>query len=222
MICHWEVGVLTAPRPQPTLDRTLASLRRAGWSQVRVWRDAGPRAGRGAFHPWLERLEFLLKKGPRADAYFLVEDDVVFCQGLRAYLERALWPDDASQIALCSVFTPEAYQVAQTGWHQESRDFHLVAAQAWIMPPTAARAALADLAGARWPYAADRVVGEWAAKTKRGVWYHTPSLAQHIGVGNSALGDRLVSPLRTAADFIGEWAEPGKPKAESRKRKAES
>jgi hypothetical protein len=204
VIRNWAVGVLTAPRPVPTLDRTLSSLQRAGWSDARVWRDRGLRPGEGNFCPWRERLAFLLREVPDADAYFLPEDDVVFCRELRTYLQRALWPEDPSKIALCSVFTPEAYFSDKAGWHQQNRGYYLVAAQAWIMPPVAARAVLADLASVRSPYGVDRVVGEWAAQTNRSVWYHSPSLAQHIGVGNSALGDALRSPLRSTCDFIGE------------------
>ncbi len=204
MIRRWAVGVLTAPRPIPTLGRTLASLQRAGWSDALAWRNAGLPPGEGNLCAWRDRLAFLLKEVPDADAYLLAEDDVVFCLGLRSYLQRALWPEEPSKIALCGVFTPEAYSSDEVGWHQQNRGYYLVAAQAWIMPPAAARAALVDLASVHSPYQADRIVGDWAARTNRNVWYHSPSLAQHIGVGNSALGDTLAGPLRSACDFIGE------------------
>jgi len=204
VIRNWAVGVLTAPRPVPTLERTLSSLRRAGWPDVLVWRNEGLPPGEGNTSAWRDRLAFLLRKVPDADAYLLSEDDVVYCLDLRHYLQRALWPEDPDKIALCGVFTPEAYAYEEAGWHQQNRGYYLVAAQAWVMPPAAARAVLADLASIHTHYGVDRVVGEWAADTNRNVWFHSPSLAQHIGVGNSALGDTLEGPLRTACDFIGE------------------
>ena len=54
----------------------------------------------------------------------------------------------------------------------------------------------------------DARVGRWAAENQRSVWYHTPSLVQHTGSGNSALGDPLITSLRVAADFIGEDSSP--------------
>ena len=198
---NWAVVVLTAPRPQPTLKRTLASLAAAGWPDVSVVRDEPPR---GHFAAWIDALTAVVAAEPRADAYFLVEDDVVFCRGLRAYLERRLWPADPAEIALCSVFTPAAYRQPTPGWHPQRRGHYLVASQAWILPPGAARAVLNDLKGVPSAHNADWMVGQWAEKANRSVWYHTPSLAQHVGLGNSALGDNLISDLRVADDFPGE------------------
>lgn len=203
---NWATIVLTAPRPQPTLRRTLASLAGAGWEKVLVVRDEPPR---GHFRAWLAALASGVECRPDAEAYFVVEDDVVFCKGLRACLEGRLWPADPESLALCSAFTPEAYRQPQPGWHRQQRKHFLVASQAWILPPGSARLLLADLSGIESAHNADWMVGQWADRVGRSVWYHTPSLAQHVGLGNSALGDNLISDLRVAGDFIGEDAAPG-------------
>jgi len=202
---NWGVVVLTAPRPMPTLDRTLASLARAGWRYALVACDDPPG---GHFRAWTRALAAVRAVAPCADVYFVVEDDVVFCRDLRPYLEGCLWPDQPARIALCSVFTPAAYRQATPGWHQQRRGFHLVASQAWILPCETVTELLGEFQDVRSAHNADWMVGDWAQRTHRSVWYHTPSLAQHIGLGNSALGDNLISDLRVASDFVGEFAPP--------------
>jgi len=202
--------VLTAPRPKATLDRTLKSLQAAGWpngDQVRVYRDRGLA---GHFPAYMKALQHAVECDADADAYFLMEDDVVFCRGLRQYLQRTLWPGPVEKIALCSPYCPQAYRQKRQGWNdtQSGRGHYLAGSQAWVFPPQSARAILTEVAPLRTIHNADWEIGKWAAAAGRKIWYHTPSLAQHEGLGNSALGDNTVSHIRRAADFIGEEARP--------------
>jgi len=210
---HIQVVVLTAPRPKKTLERTLRSLKKAGWepgvdpsSEVGIYQDG---ASLGQFRAYMEALRCTVHRHPKADAYSVVEDDVVFCRGLREYLERTLWPGPVEKIALCSPYCPIAYRLRRwKGWHdsQSSQGLYLAGSQAWVFPPQAARAILAEVAPLESPHGADWEIGRWARATRWRVWYHTPSLAQHVGLGNSALGDNLVSDIRLAGDFVGEDA----------------
>lgn len=195
----WAVGVTTAPRPNPTFQRTLAGLHRAGWDDVRVFDDVLPV---GAWSNWLRALGGLLEEKPQADAYLIVQDDVIFCRKLRAYLEATLWP--ASDVAVCSPYCPTPYVGPQSGWHDERRGWSLVGALIWAIPPRVARAILADLGHVKANRRIDARIGLWAQDTGRSVWFHTPSLAQHVGNGNSALGDPSTNSLRRAADFPGQ------------------
>jgi hypothetical protein len=200
---RWAVGGATAPRPRPTLGRTLQSLRGAGWPECHVFDDAR-RAG--AWPNWISALGTLLARHPDAQAYMLVQDDALFCRCLRPYLEATLWP--ASRLALCSPYCPAPYRKPKRGWHPENHGWSLVGAVCWVLPPQAARAIVAELGDVRAKARIDARVGRWALRTGRSVWYHTPSLVQHDGVGNSALGDRNTGRLRVAADFIGQDAVP--------------
>jgi hypothetical protein len=209
--------VLTAPRPKETLQRTLASLLTAGFggedglSTLAVHRD---KLAAGHFRAYIDALRCGVDGRPDADAYFIVEDDVVFCRGLREYLAGTLWPGPAERIALCSPYCPAAYRQVTPGWSdaQSHRGLYLAGSQAWVFPPRAARAILAEVAPRQTTHNADWEIGQWADATRRTIWYHTPSLAQHEGLGNSALGDNLMSDIRRADDFIGEgvWPEVGK------------
>jgi hypothetical protein len=196
---NWAIGVITAPRPLPTRERTLASLAQAGFVEPLVCEDS---QRRGSWPNWLQAVRGLLQGQPHADVLLLCEDDVIFCRGLRAYLQRSLWPEE--RVALCSPYCPAAYRAEFVGWHRERRGACLVGSQCWAMPRHAAAALLADLGNAASGRHIDARVGHWAAQTGRSVWYHTPSLGQHLGEENSALGNNQVSDLRHAVDFIGE------------------
>ena len=202
---EWSVGITTAPRPVPTLGQTVASLGRAGWLNLSIVRDT---RGIGAWRNWIGGLRLLIRRQPRADAYMICQDDVVFCRGLRSYLQRSLWPAERETVALCSVFTPAAYQTSPPGWHRQCRGWYLSAAQAWVIPPESARAIVAELADLDASKHIDNHIGKWARQTGRVPWYHAPSLAEHVGSGNSALGDDRISDLRRSADFIGEANRP--------------
>ena len=81
---------------------------------------------------------------------------------------------------------------------------------AWAIPPEAARDIL-DAFGPMppAPRGADSMIGQWATDAAcLTTWYHTPSLAQHVGLANSALGDNSINNFRVARDFIGEDAVP--------------
>jgi GR25 family glycosyltransferase involved in LPS biosynthesis len=197
---NWSVVVLTTARPTPTLDRTLASLEKAGWPEPIIYTDQPPS---GHWPAWRAALRAAFNADTWADAFMVVEDDIVFCKGLRAYLSGCLWPEQPERIALVSPYCHAAYVSQQRPWHMEGRGFYLAGSQCWIFPPASARTILTELADTPPEHYADWIIGEWAAKKALHVWYHCPSLAQHIGVGNSTLG----SPDGTifhADDFVGE------------------
>ena len=196
---RWAVGVTTAPRPLSTLRRATTSLERAGFAGAQVFDDADRC---GAWPNWLRALRCLLRQHPDAEAVLICQDDIVCCQDLREYLDRTLWP--GREVALCSPYCPGPYRRAQTGWHEQRRGWALVGALCWALPRGAAEAVLDDLGEVRARSRIDARVGRWAAQTRRTVWYHTPSLVQHVGNRNSALGDVLDTNLRRAVDFVGE------------------
>ena len=119
----WAIGVTAAPRESSTLNRTLASLRKGGWDEtIHLFSEQGTEPALngngygslvnierrepalGAWGNFYLALCELYLRDPDADAYFLLQDDVVFTSGLRAYLEETLWMND--QPAVVFLHTP--------------------------------------------------------------------------------------------------------------------
>ena len=228
----WAVGVTTAPREQATLDDCLASLAAAGWNQLRLFADGNvsltaaaaalPITHRhpqiGAWPNYYLALGELVMRSPHADAYMLVQDDVVFFQHrlLRSYLESILWP--GNRPGLVSLFCSRAYTQRRTGWHV-MQDALVWGGQAIIFPHDAALRFLSDsqviyhrlspwnvgLANIDW------LIGEWALRVGMPVYLPTPSLAQHVGHVSALWPSVRAYGNRRASRFAGdEAASPGR------------
>jgi len=212
-------GVITAPgRAQPTIDDTVASLKKAGFDPL-VYTDTEQS---GCWVSWVRALADLITKD--ADAILICEDDVAFSPGLRGYLELSLWPEPPNKIAVCSVYCPQLYQADWGGWHLENRGWDLCMAQSWLLPKANAElmydhfkdvpTATADVPKItpenitryhneiQERLLTDSRIGQWALQKGLDIWYHTPSLAQHTAVDNSLIGNDFgMSSLRQATDF---------------------
>ena len=199
----WAVGVTTAPRREPTLRDTLRSLAAAGFEDVRVFAEprseapaefAGlPRTDRGetlgAFPNFYLALSELVLREPRADAYFLCQDDAEFSAHLRTYLEKTLWP--AAEVGAVSVYTPSHDDPPDSprGWAAVDRGWKCWGALGLIFPNASARAFLSDPAvldhrgfGPKDGLAnVDSVVGAWCRRSGRPYFVHRPSLCRHTG-----------------------------------------
>ena len=98
--------MLTAPRTKPTIHRTLASLRRAGFDQVHVFAEPDSWIpdefrhlpvtchGRklGVLGNFCTSLTTLFMLEPRADCYAIFQDDIEVAEGLRAWCDTQFWP----------------------------------------------------------------------------------------------------------------------------------
>jgi len=222
---RWSVGVTTAPRAVPTLERCLASLTRAGWDHPRIFAEPDApvpvglpvtrRASRmGAWPNWYLALAELVMLDPLADCYFLSQDDVVYCRHVREFLEQDLWP--ARETGMISLYCPSIYygqqQLPDYGPHEIMAGFSLVGALTYLFPAASARALLQDtqvvehrLKGHRHGLCnIDAVVGRWAQQTGRKVFYYSPALATHIGEVSSIWPNQPLRPSRTSSNFLGE------------------
>lgn len=202
-IKEWAVGVVTAPRKDPTLGRCLASMTAAGWDRIHLFAEpgtdlsvVGPVVGPvvtqretklGAWPNYYYGLIELLDLNPTADAFLIAQDDVIFWPGddsrtLREYLEAALWPSD--QPGFVSLYCSKAYHQEANGWHQ------LGIAWIWgacaILWPRESLVHFLATTGKRWTeegrtHKVDVAIGRWQIEYGREAWYCSPSLTQHIG-----------------------------------------
>lgn len=219
----WSVGVTTASRPKPTIARTLASLSRAGWISATVFADGlcdtPPRGGVdyvcrdrpiGAFSNWWTALNEIYMREPRADYYLLAEDDVVFCRSAREHVESIEPPENAGVLSLYAAAGSEGERVGFSRVVGGKAGF---GALAYVWTREMMLKILSDKTFAHHRANSRKLYGnkhqdEAVARfcRARGLFYmvHTPSLCQHIGLGNSAIGHDSRHPKRKSATFPGE------------------
>lgn len=205
---RWAVGITTAPRKQPTLARTLASLKAAGWDEVHVFAEPGVEQLPGCtWHQNPTRLSgwpnFVqasrVLSALDCDAVLLVQDDVLFAPGLREYLESTPWP----KCGALSPYTAALYTNREAwGWRPVKYN-GLVGALAFVIRPQVLRQLAAH------PYAKkqqnngiDTLFGKWIAK-HGGLQFHHPSLCQHIGDTSTIHGRASNSGNRHSDSYVG-------------------
>ena len=228
---RWVIGVTTAPREIPVIARTVRSLRSSGWEKEVLWLFAEPgspvpddvlRSGLarvihrqhsalGAWGNFYLALAELCVREPLADAFLMLQDDVVFSPGLREYLEEQLWPGPNPGVV--SLHTPAHFAPTWgTGFFKADVGWGAWGAQAFIFSNAAARKFLGDLNVVGHPVLGimdgrknvDSVVGDWCRRAGREFWLHSPSLTEHIGVRSTLWKSAALSGKRVSADFSGE------------------
>jgi hypothetical protein len=218
----WAVGVTVAPRKEPTIDYCYGSFLCAGF-RPHVFKEPGvslhpnifkngfterPRR-LGAWKNWLYGLKELREKNPDADIYGMFQDDVLLCKNIRSYLEINLPPENTG---VFSVFTPSHYK-GQNRWNMIDKGVDLWMAQTFFFYKDALDSLLSNniIRGWNRDRNIDSKVGEWANSVGRPVYYHTPSLGQHVGhsstiwEGSNPEGIKNLPAWgdRSASDFVG-------------------
>ena len=218
-VSNWAVGITIAPRKDPTHTKTIDSFIEAGWDSINIFAEPGVKFSErhklmpiiqreekmGAWTNWFTALKDLIRLYPDADCYGIIQDDVVFCRGLRKFLEAVLWPAD--DVGVCSVFTPSHYTQDLAGWYKNDRAGKLWMAQTYFFPPDSAKSCVAHKRCKNWKKEKqiDNVVGFWSRATKRYPYYFSPSLAQHIGHTSTIWSENsTANGRRAASDFVGQ------------------
>ena len=219
---NWALGVTTAPRRRSTLDRCLKSLQLAGWEKPHVFAEPSVQLAAefanlpctrrstklGAFPNWYVTLTELVMLLPNADAFAVVQDDIVCTTGLRDYLEKTLWP--APELGVVSAYCPSHYSRGEArGYFVENNGWDTWGALFYIFPNPSAKAILSDslVTSHRWSGPAgglrniDSVVGNWCQQRSLAYFVHNPSLVQHIG-DTSTIFQAANQGKRRASQFV--------------------
>jgi hypothetical protein len=227
----WCVGVITAPRRQPTLEVSIQSLSDAGWTEPIVFAEPKVKCPRvvpstrwvqrttrlGAFSNWYLALTELVLRTPEADFYLICEDDVVYSAKLRKFLEKHYWPDHTGTISLFRSSGESG--LCEGGFQEVSSPLDRLGALAYVFPNESARILISDYGVLRHRFSGpnsglmdtDVVVSDWCNASGRQFIQHVPSLVQHIGdtstlyPGASCRGRRCAD----ATAFSGENAKRG-------------
>jgi hypothetical protein len=227
-IKKWSVGMTTAPRRQPTLEQTVASIQNAGWdgeNEIQIFAEPGTRIPKsiqnaqifrrkeklGAWPNWFLALTEMVLRDPLADAYLMLQDDAVFCSGLREYLERTLWP--ANKTGVVSLHTPSHHSRGEMmGFFPLNVGWGAWGAMAFVFPNAIARAILSDpkivshrnRGMGEGMHNVDSLIGDWCRRREFPYFLHSPSLAEHIGFTTTLWKHDSLKGRRSSSDFPGQ------------------
>ncbi len=120
-----SVGILSAPRPEPTLNKCSAAIAESGFSLIHHATESesrhflspceferSPTGFLGNFQNWLQTARDLLTMDH--DAILIAEDDALFCRDVHALLQRDLWP--AADCGCVSLYCPAMSHYSQTSF----------------------------------------------------------------------------------------------------------
>lgn len=198
-IKKWAVGIITAPRVEHTLYRTVQSLKAAGWDKGHVFSEPNnylttipeyhivQRVSKlGIFGNWMLGLYELFIRNIDADAYLMIQDDIIVSPGTKKYLEESLWFNEDPHITC--LFCPNAIDNDENfGW-RTSNSFS-GGPTAIVMSHETVQTIITDILPLRF-YAIQKSkkssfddLGIFHLMSRKGykVYYPKPSLCDHIG-----------------------------------------
>lgn len=200
-VTEWAVGVTTSPRREPTIHRTVDSLKESGFfptvfaepgSFVDVDAPVVQRTFRhGCWKNYVETLRDLLSLKPDAQAIAVFQDDIVICKNVKDFLEHDLWP--GLRTGAVSLYSAEEYE-SQGVVGIDKRGFMVLGLCAVVYPRDVAHRLVHEF-GHDWrgchcktsyvddvtkKKAADTWVSSSLKAMGRDVFHYRPSLVQHI------------------------------------------
>jgi hypothetical protein len=212
------IAMIGAPRPRPTIRRTLREMRRAGFTQpIYVFEEPGTRTQRRPgvvihtnprrlrmWQNWLQAARFLLE-GTDAPYLLLCEDDLELCPAAAATLLAAMPTLARDDFGLASLFTPQhnlETTVRQGGWQAHNRGWGSWGSLAYCFTRGSLSRILREreLVAHAGTESTDGVVCRACLNLGLATYYHVPSLCSHTGGGISTVGHQIHAESQ-AIDF---------------------
>ena len=207
MKSKWTVGVTTTPREKGYyLDRTLRSLKNAGWSDIVVFAEPNSvipddfdghvvqrRKQYGDWTNWASGLYELFLSEPDTDYFFMSEDDAIVCEHSKDYLEHAL--PQLGDFGSASIYTPTKYKQNRRGFFDCCEGIETWSTVTVIMSHKSV-----------WRFFTDEAVQkhrfEDIFKVQTDWWLGTPHAS--YGKGYTSIIDTVGNTVKDAV--IGQWA----------------
>jgi len=191
------VGITSAPRKSPTLERCVESCVSAGFNPT-VFAEHGTDISGvecatvtrstvlGCWKNWMQSLRDILLNNPDSNAIAIFQDDAIFCVNTRRFLEYDLWPDE--NCGAVSIYNCNKHDYEKTNKRGcfSVNSKYLLGAVAVIFPRhVAEEIAKVDEWNGRNGLkprndAVDTFIGLQLHRLGLDAYYYKPSLAQHI------------------------------------------
>lgn len=168
---NWQVGVITCPRENPTLSKTLDSLYLAGWYVTTIFED---KEKDGCYRNWRKCAKSLLDKSSQSDLILIAEDDIEVTKGLRKHLVKL-------PAGVVSLYTA-APNHGVNGWNQiVDLPKKSNGALATVWRPQILSEFLRYDRSDEFKNGTDTLIGMWCKRTGTPLWCHSPSFVRHTG-----------------------------------------
>lgn len=214
----WTCGIQTCPRLGCDLPTTLESVRRAGWYDFTVFGEPGTEQIHpnqvvwpyqfGDWGSWFSALSCMHATRPHADFFVMFEDDIALCRNIRPYLESFL--STLPNFGTFNLYTPERHHstfgrkpcVTDESWF----GWEMWGAQGVVFSRDSLRTFLGSTMNLEYRNSLigstnahkDSAIGMWGRATGHSIYYHSPSMVQHLHL-SSLIG----SGPHQAFDFVG-------------------
>ncbi|WP_156514388.1 hypothetical protein [Planctomyces sp. SH-PL14] len=217
----WFVGIRTAPRQEPTLQRCVASIVAAGWTPT-IFAEPGtdlsgleelPIVQRpqrlGVWHNWYDLLKGALTG--TAEQILTFEDDAIMVPGAREFVERSGVLAEP-RLGFASLYTSKVYHQETAGWHRVEAERLFWGSVALAMPRSSVEKFVKHRIAMGWKgikgnqvapdiWGGDVCVARVCHDLGLSKWVHSPSLCQHVGDTSTipghvrAIGNRRAKAL---------------------------
>jgi hypothetical protein len=206
-------GIITAPRPRPTLRESLASYRAAGFVNEPIVCDDTSTRPLGNFRNWVRCMRELIDTTD-ASHLMVCEDDITWAkEAHRIMVDELLFEGWGGDVGCVSLYTPNKVlnHLRAKGINPYSKLYHGVemgkstwGAQALLFRRAGAIALLNNakfisfLAQPRWTKNVDMLIALALESAGFKIYYRVPCLVNHdLGDNNSSLGYGDRPALRT-------------------------
>ena len=201
-ITSLTVAIRVAPRKNPRLEETIASLTNAGFPKPIVFAEPG--TGFDADVVWQEKLgaigsfKAMCDRLVKMDSEWLLlcEDDVAFSDHASFYLRTLNVTDE-----VLSLYTAGPRQQDAKGWSNCGPSF--VGSLAMMMRRSTLRKIMSTKVYKTWPKpdCVDRLIRAATRELKLDLKTHNPSLCQHTGDTPAIYENRKITDIRMAKDW---------------------
>lgn len=206
-------GITTSPRQKQTLTECLSSITSSGLLKPIIFSDDNmstpdgfesvKRLSRfGPWKNWYHGVSYLANQYPMSDAYLMIQDDGILSKNIVAYLINNPFPKDT---AIFSLYCPSIYRSIYPGWFSVKKGYSMVGAVAIAITKKYMEAFLKSDIVINYDKDKhiDGLLGKWAEINSLKVYYHFPSLVQHIGETSTIYPRKKINRQRRADSFIG-------------------
>lgn len=199
------------------MSNTIESIRAAGWDEITVYGEPGlETAERAVIRPhqygcwvnWVCALFDMYQTGVGSEMFVIFEDDIQMCRNVRAYLDELL--PSLGRFGTVSLYTPSHMKKHAGGLncvHDESdMGGRVWGTQGIVFTEESLGLFLSHRETVAYRRESlgvenknrDSAIGMWAKSSGKKVYYHTPSLMQHVGVASS-----VGHEFHESDDFVG-------------------